>query len=65
MVGGGAAGLAAALELRRAGHRPVVYEQRNNIGGVWDYCEEVEDDPLGRGQRHVHGECGQVAAQPI
>ncbi len=39
VVGGGAAGLAAALELRRAGHAPTVFEQRANIGGVWDYTE--------------------------
>lgn len=55
MVGGGAAGLAAARELLRAGHRATVFEKSNNVGGVWDYREEVEDHPLGLGDRHVHG----------
>ncbi|KAL4445839.1 hypothetical protein ABPG77_009038 [Micractinium sp. CCAP 211/92] len=55
VVGGGAAGLAAARELLRVGHRVTVLEARPNIGGVWDYTEEVEDDPLGRGHRPVHG----------
>ena len=54
-MGGGAAGLAAAHELVQAGHQPVVFEQSGNVGGVWDYTDQVEDHPLGLGQRHVHG----------
>ena len=54
-MGAGAAGLAAARELLAAGHRPVVFEQGGNVGGVWAYSEETEDHPLGLGSKHVHG----------
>jgi cation diffusion facilitator CzcD-associated flavoprotein CzcO len=47
VVGGGAAGLAAARELLLEGHRVRVYEKGSHIGGVWVYTAEVEDDPLG------------------
>ena len=56
VVGGGAAGLAAARQLLLAGHGPVtVYERSSILGGVWAYSEDVEDHPLGLGSRHVHG----------
>ena len=55
MIGGGAAGLIACQELLKAGHRATVLEQSDWIGGVWRYSDEVEDDPLGRGQHLVHG----------
>lgn len=45
VVGAGAAGLAAARELLRAGHRVTVMEARHNIGGVWDYTDEVREQP--------------------
>ena len=54
-MGAGAAGLAAARELLVAGHRPVVFEQGGNVGGVWAYSEVTEDHPLGLGSKHVHG----------
>ncbi|KAL0395321.1 UNVERIFIED_CONTAM: Flavin-containing monooxygenase FMO GS-OX-like 4 [Sesamum latifolium] len=47
VVGAGAAGLSAALELRREGHKVVVYERENQIGGTWAYTPEIETDPVG------------------
>lgn len=47
VIGAGAAGLSAALELRREGHSVVVYERENNIGGTWVYTPETETDPMG------------------
>ena len=56
VVGAGAAGLAAARELKAEGHAVVVFEQAREVGGVWVYDPRVESDPLGRDdQRHrVH-----------
>lgn len=47
VIGAGAAGLSAALELRREGHSVVVYERDNQIGGTWAYTPETETDPMG------------------
>ncbi|GFP81784.1 flavin-containing monooxygenase FMO GS-OX-like 4 [Phtheirospermum japonicum] len=47
VIGAGAAGLSAALELRREGHRVVVYEREAQIGGTWAYTPETESDPMG------------------
>jgi cation diffusion facilitator CzcD-associated flavoprotein CzcO len=55
VIGGGAAGLISARELLKAGHRVTIFEQSPNIGGVWDYVDETDDDPLGRGSVSVHG----------
>ena len=46
VVGGGAAGLAAAKELRAEGHTPVVFEQGTDVGGVWVYDPRVESDDV-------------------
>jgi len=48
VVGAGAAGLVCARELVRKGHSVTVFEQSRELGGVWVYRPEVEDDPLGR-----------------
>ncbi|XP_073000960.1 flavin-containing monooxygenase FMO GS-OX-like 4 [Typha latifolia] len=46
VVGAGAAGLAAARELRREGHGVVVFERAASVGGTWIYTPSVESDPL-------------------
>ena len=48
VVGAGAAGLAAASELLNHGQEVVVFEQSQTVGGLWNYTERVEDDPLGQ-----------------
>ncbi|CAA6656190.1 unnamed protein product [Spirodela intermedia] len=47
VIGAGAAGLVAARELRREGHRVVVFERLGQIGGTWVYDRKTESDPLG------------------
>ncbi|KAF7828393.1 flavin-containing monooxygenase FMO GS-OX-like 4 [Senna tora] len=47
VIGAGAGGLVAARELRREGHRVVVYERGDQVGGTWVYSSKVESDPLG------------------
>ena len=55
VIGAGAAGLVTAQELRLAGHGVTVFEQSDRLGGLWNYTDEVEDDPLGqRPTRRVH-----------
>ena len=39
VIGAGAAGLVTAVELRAAGHDVVVFEQSDEVGGVWVYDE--------------------------
>ncbi|KAK4751753.1 hypothetical protein SAY87_020551 [Trapa incisa] len=46
VIGAGVSGLLAARELRREGHRVVVYERGNQVGGCWIYTPESESDPL-------------------
>ncbi|CAI9757570.1 unnamed protein product [Fraxinus pennsylvanica] len=49
VIGGGPSGLVAARELRKEGHKVVVFEQNHDVGGQWLYEPEVEDEePLGR-----------------
>ncbi|CAK9159366.1 unnamed protein product [Ilex paraguariensis] len=47
VIGAGVSGLAVARELQREGHRVVVYEKQNRLGGTWMYDPRVETDPLG------------------
>ncbi|CAN0842003.1 Flavin-containing monooxygenase FMO GS-OX3 [Linum grandiflorum] len=46
VIGAGAAGLVAAHELRREGHKVVVFEKSNQVGGIWVYSPESEADPM-------------------
>ncbi|KAJ0248087.1 Flavin-containing monooxygenase FMO GS-OX5 [Hirschfeldia incana] len=46
VIGGGAAGLAAARELRRESHSVVVFERDAQVGGLWVYTPQTEPDPL-------------------
>jgi hydroxysqualene dehydroxylase len=46
VVGGGLAGLAAALELADAGHHVTLYEARPTLGGAVQTLPEREGDPL-------------------
>lgn len=57
VIGAGAAGLIACKELTELGHRVKIFEQSSGLGGVWNYVEETEDDPVGRDPRRkrVHG----------
>ncbi|KAF8697878.1 hypothetical protein HU200_035371 [Digitaria exilis] len=54
VVGAGAAGLAAARELRREGHAPVVFERAAAVGGTWLYTPPAatSSDPLGAAATH-------------
>lgn len=56
IVGAGAAGLAMARQLDRAGLESVVFEAERRLGGTWVYDEATESDPLGRapGRRRIH-----------
>ncbi|KAF8412409.1 hypothetical protein HHK36_000373 [Tetracentron sinense] len=47
VIGAGAAGLVAARELRREGHKVVVFERDDKVGGTWIYSPNVESDQLG------------------
>lgn len=47
VIGAGVAGLLTARELKREGHKVVVYEKSNQIGGTWVYNPQVESDLLG------------------
>lgn len=48
VIGAGAAGLVAARELLKEGHRVTILEQSSRVGGVWNFTGETEDDLLGR-----------------
>ena len=55
VIGAGAAGLVCARELTRKGHHVHVYEGGRDVGGLWDYTSDVEDDLLGKKpSRRIH-----------
>lgn len=47
VIGGGVAGLCAARELQLEGHRVVIFEKADRLGGTWVYDPRIESDPLG------------------
>ncbi|XP_021810291.1 flavin-containing monooxygenase FMO GS-OX-like 4 [Prunus avium] len=47
VIGAGGGGLVAARELRREGHKVVVFERGDQVGGTWVYTPNVESDPIG------------------
>ena len=56
VIGAGAAGLVTAHELGVEGHGATVFEQADDVGGLWNYTDAVEDDLLGqRPSRRIHG----------
>ncbi|XP_057421602.1 flavin-containing monooxygenase FMO GS-OX-like 8 [Lotus japonicus] len=49
VIGAGPSGLVATRELKREGHKVVVFEQNHDIGGQWLYNPNVQcEDPLGK-----------------
>ncbi|TVU48700.1 hypothetical protein EJB05_08345, partial [Eragrostis curvula] len=44
VIGAGAAGLAAARELRSEGHVPVVFERAGEVGGTWIYDDAAGEE---------------------
>ena len=47
VIGTGAAGLVSAREVLREGHSVTVFEQNKEVGGVWAYTDDFEEDKLG------------------
>ncbi len=58
IIGAGASGLAAAMELLRAGHYPVVFEASDRIGGRL-FTVRAFEDPL------VYAEMGSMRVPPV
>jgi len=48
VIGAGAAGLITARELQRQGFDVTLFEQGEQLGGLWVYSEEAESDALGQ-----------------
>ncbi|XP_047337535.1 flavin-containing monooxygenase FMO GS-OX-like 7 [Impatiens glandulifera] len=46
VIGAGVAGLVAARELRKEGHKVTVFEKSSKIGGTWVYDPRIESDPI-------------------
>src|SRR5947207_8583883 len=56
IIGAGAAGLAAARDLARAGRQVIVLEARERIGGrVFTHRDHVSPVPIEMGAEFVHG----------
>lgn len=53
VIGAGAAGLVTARELMAAGHSVRVFEQLDDVGGIWIYDPATADDPLSGGDVHT------------
>lgn len=62
VIGAGAAGLAAAAALGRAGHSALVLEARDRIGGrIWTRLEPELAAPVELGAEFIHGDSPQIA----
>lgn len=46
VVGAGAAGLVTARSLLKEGHSVRVFEQSSEVGGTWNYKEDIDSDPV-------------------
>ena len=56
IIGAGAAGLAAARDLSRAGHEVIVLEARDRMGGrVYTHRDPESPVPIELGAEFVHG----------
>ena len=56
MIGAGAAGLLAARELRRSGHRVAVVEARERVGGpIHTHADARVPPPIELGAEFIHG----------
>ncbi len=56
IIGAGAAGLAAALDLSRAGRKGIVLEARDRIGGrIFTHKDPSVPIPIELGAEFVHG----------
>jgi monoamine oxidase len=63
VIGAGAAGLAAAAALGRAGHSVLVLEARDRIGGrIWSRHEPALAVPLELGAEFIHGAAAETHA---
>lgn len=58
IIGAGASGLVAGLELLKAGHIPFIFEASNRIGGRLYTVREFEDP-------HVYAEMGSMRVPPV
>lgn len=47
IVGAGAAGLCVGKYCLEEGHRIVIYEQTEQLGGTWNYTDSIGRDELG------------------
>ncbi|XP_022998277.1 flavin-containing monooxygenase FMO GS-OX-like 9 [Cucurbita maxima] len=55
VIGAGPSGLVAARELRKEGHKVVVFEQNHDIGGQWLYDPHVQNEhPLGKASNFLN-----------
>jgi monoamine oxidase len=61
IVGAGVAGLAAAIEIERAGLRIAIFEARDRIGGrIFTYRDPLAPLPIELGAEFVHGRAPEI-----